>query len=569
MNITSLLIQVFGWLAIFIYGMKMMSDGLGIVAGEKMQSVLRLCSINRYVGVVSGAVVTGVLNSSSASTVMVIGFINAGLLTLVQSLGIIFGANIGSTLTGQIMAFKIDAIVMPVIIVGLVLYFMPRRNLNGWGMTILGFGLLFLGMGMMGKELKVFMEVPEFRDLFKMFQCVPNAAGIIPIGQILGAIGVGMIVTCVLQSSAAALGIVLSIAMSAPELMNLETAVALVLGSNIGTTITAQLAALTANRVAKQAALAHTLFNVAGVLIMLAIFYVVYGGESIFFKAVKFLSPEGATLQRQIANAHTIFNVMTTLILLPFVHPLAWICEKVLPIREAKVKYRRLEPILLDTPSVALEQTTAALRKMLGKAWKSANCAFKLYDKNDKENLKFAEKLEEREQEIDARQADIAEYLSKLMEKTITHEQAEQIPMLLHCVNDSERIGDHVSIVREIFGRLDETEKGLSGHAIEEYEKLLQKLTTQAQGVLSLLAGVNTAVRQSAMTLKDEILVMATKSEMNHLLRLREKKCSAEVGILYIELLGEVRKVSRHLANIAERSGAFHPQSLISEEVKK
>ena len=557
MDLAGLLIKVFGGLAIFIYGMKLMGDGLSIVAGEKMRSILRLFSINRYVGVVSGAVVTAVMNSSSASTVMVIGFINAGLLTLVQSLGIIFGANIGSTVTGQIIAFKIDSIIMPAIILGLILFFIPRRNWNGWGMTILGFGFLFLGMGMMGSELKSLVEVPAFRDLFKMFQCVPGENGLMSVGQIFGAIGVGMFVTCVLQSSAASLGIVLGIAMNAPELMNLETAVALVLGSNIGTTITAQLAALTANRIAKQAALAHTLFNVTGVLIMLVIFYIVCGGESVFFKVVRKFSPADS-LQRQIANAHTIFNVMTTLLLLPFVGPLAKICEKLLPVREKKVKFRRLEPILLDTPAVALQQTTSALRKMLGKAWLSVNCAFKLYDREDKDNLELANRLDDIERRIDERQADISSYLARLMEKPISHSQAEHIPMLLHCVNDAERIGDHASIVREIFDTLQQGEKKLSGHAEKEYRNLMGLLGKQAQGALNLLAHGEVATRNQVMKLKDEIISLVVRYEQDHLLRLREKLCSAETGVLYIELLSEIRKVSRHLANIAERSDAFY-----------
>ncbi len=559
MDFVSLIINVFGGLAIFIYGMKLMGDGLGIVAGERMRSILRLFSVNRYVGVVSGAVVTAVMNSSSASTVMVIGFINAGLLTLVQSLGIIFGANIGSTVTGQIIAFKIDCVIMPAIIAGLVLFFVPKRTWSGWGLTLLGFGFLFLGMGMMGSELKQLVEVPSFRKLFMMFQCVASEQGIIPIAQILGAIGIGMVVTCILQSSAATLGIILGIAINAPELMNLETSVALVLGSNIGTTITAQLAALTVNRLAKQAALAHTLFNVAGVMMMMAVFYIVWDGESIFFKIVRKFSPSG-NLQRQIANAHTIFNVLTTLVLLPFIEPLARLCERMLPIREAKLKFRRLEPILLDTPAVALQQTTSALRKMLGKAWCSVNCAFKLYDREDKANLEIAGRLDDLERRIDERQSHIASYLARLMEKPISHAQASHIPMLLHCVNDAERIGDHASIVREIFETLQNGEKKLSDDAEKEYWSILEVLDKQAKCVMALLASGDDSLRQQVMKQKDQILELVVKGEQNHLQRLRSKLCSAESGVVYIELLSEIRKVSRHLANIAERSEAFYTQ---------
>ena len=555
MDILGLLVRVFGGLAIFVYGMKIMGDGLHAVAGEKMRSILKLFSANRFVAILSGAAVTAVVQSSSASTVMVIGFVNAGLLTLVQSIGIIFGANIGTTITAQLVAFDIQGIVMPALILGMVLSFFKGRQMNGWGMTILGFGFLFLGMGMMGGELKELAKDEGFRSMFRLFECVPNANGYIPIGSIIGAAFVGLLATVIIQSSSACTGIIL--ALGASGLLNLHTAVALVVGSNIGTTITAQLAALTANRVAKQAALAHTLFNFCGALVIFVSFLFVVDGEPVFFRMVRYFSGDGE-LPRQIANAHTLFNIITTAVLVPFIGPLAAICERLISVRESKVKYRRLEPILLDTPDVALHQATAALRKMLGKSWRSVNCAFKLYDRDDADNLELAQSLDEIEREIDERQSDIAQYLSRLMEKPINHEQAGRIPMLLHCVNDAERIGDHAIIVRDIFASLNEDENALSRDARDEFVKLHAKLVRQAQGTLSLLAGGDDSVRRAVMSLRDEIMVMAARFEQNHLLRLREKRCSTESGIVYIELLGEFRKVSRHLANIAERSNAFH-----------
>ena len=555
MDILGLLVRVFGGLAIFVYGMKIMGDGLHAVAGEKMRSILKLFSANRFVAILSGAAVTAVVQSSSASTVMVIGFVNAGLLTLVQSIGIVFGANIGTTITAQLVAFDIQGIVMPALILGMVLSFFKGRQMNGWGMTILGFGFLFLGMGMMGGELKELAKDEGFRSMFRLFECVPNANGYIPIGSIIGAAFVGLLATVIIQSSSACTGIIL--ALGASGLLNLHTAVALVVGSNIGTTITAQLAALTANRVAKQAALAHTLFNFCGALVIFVSFLFVVDGEPVFFRMVRYFSGDGE-LPRQIANAHTLFNIITTAVLVPFIGPLAAICERLISVRESKVKYRRLEPILLDTPDVALHQATAALRKMLGKSWRSVNCAFKLYDRDDADNLELAQSLDEIEREIDERQSDIAQYLSRLMEKPINHEQAGRIPMLLHCVNDAERIGDHAIIVRDIFASLNEDENALSRDARDEFVKLHAKLVRQAQGTLSLLAGGDDSVRRAVMSLRDEIMVMAARFEQNHLLRLREKRCSTESGIVYIELLGEFRKVSRHLANIAERSNAFH-----------
>ena len=554
MDFLGLLIRVFGGLAIFVYGMKMMGDGLHAVAGEKMRSVLRLFSANRFVAILSGAAVTAVIQSSSASTVMVIGFVNAGLLTLVQSIGIIFGANIGTTITAQLVAFDIQGIVMPALIAGLSMTFFKNRQLNGWGLTVLGFGFLFLGMSMMGDELKELAKDDGFRSMFRLFECVPGPTGHIPAGQLLGALGVGLLATVIIQSSSACTGIIL--ALGASGLLNLHTAVALVVGSNIGTTITAQLAAITANRVAKQAALAHTLFNVCGAAFLFATFVFTSGGEPVFFKLVRHFSANGE-LPRQIANAHTLFNIITTILLIPFMGPLAKLCEKVLPVRETKVKYRRLEPLLLDTPDVALLQTTASLRKMLGKAWRSANCAFKLYYRTDSDNIELSASLDEIEREIDERQSDIASYLARLMEKPLAHEQAERLPILLHCVNDAERIGDHALIVRDIFASLGDDDKPLSQEAKEEFVKIHSKLVQQAQGTLSLLAGAGDSVLKAALTLRDEIQSASALCEQNHLMRMREKRCASDSGILYIELLGEIRKVSRHLANIAERSGSF------------
>ena len=262
---TFLLLNVLGGLAIFIFGMKMMSDGLHRVAGERMKNILRLFSSNRIVAIITGAVVTAVIQSSSASTVMVVGFTNAGLLSLIQAIGIIFGANIGTTVTAQLVAFDISWIIMPSIILGLLLSFIPKLSLSNWSETVIGLGFLFLGMNLMSSELKQLSSHPAFMEAFQLFKCAP-VNGWVPPVALFGAIGIGLVATLIIQSSSACSGII--IALGASGLIDLYTAVALVLGSNIGTTVTAQLAAITANRVAKQAALAHTLFNVLGVLII-------------------------------------------------------------------------------------------------------------------------------------------------------------------------------------------------------------------------------------------------------------------------------------------------------------
>ena len=546
--------NIFGGLAIFIFGMKLMSDGLQQVAGAKMRSILSLFSSNRFVGVLSGAVVTSVVQSSSATTVMIIGFINAGLLTLQQSLGIIFGANIGTTITAQLVAFKIDWVIMPAIITGLILIFLNNRTVNQWGWTVIGFGFLFLGMETMSAPLKAFSENETFIRVFQTFNCAP-VDGVIPLGALLGAIGIGVVATLLLQSSSATGGIV--IALAASGLLDIYTGVAIVLGSNIGTTVTAQLAALTANRVAKQAATAHTLFNCIGVLIILVSFLFRIDGEPVFFKCVAALSgSEGVA--REVANAHTIFNVVTTLLLLPIIPLLAKICEKLIPVEDEKVKYQRLEPHLLDTPSIALAQTVSALRKMLKRSWKNVNCTLNMYSKNDNKNKTLLAKLEEREADIDARQQDIADYLSKLMLRNLNSEEANQIPLLLHCTNDAERIGDHASIVRSIMETIKSNQYSFSAEGTVEFENLHKSLNALAKMAANLLESHDPKLFAEANRMKRELSGQLAKVEADHMSRVNQGTCLPEVSILYLELLEEINKVSRHLFNIVERAGMLY-----------
>ena len=546
------MLQVFGGLAIFIFGMKMMSDGLHRVAGERMRTILRIFSSNRFVAIISGALVTCVIQSSSASTVMVIGFINAGLLTLAQAIGLIFGANIGTTITAQLVAFKISWIIMPAIILGLGLSFIPRQRVAKWSETILGFGFLFFGMEIMSNTLKVLARNQAFMKAFQIFECAPQN-GMIPVYSLLGAIVVGLVATLIIQSSSACTGII--IALGASGLIDIYTAVALVLGSNIGTTITAQLAAITANRVAKQAALAHTLFNVLGVIIMCLTFLIPINGQPAFFAIIDYL---GGELPRQIANAHTIFNVFTTLILIPVIPLLAKVCEKVIPVKDNKVKYQKLEPHLLDTPPIALAQTTGSLWQMLKKAWKMIDCTLNIYLNNDEKNQSIVKQLEKREADVDERQKNITEYLSQLMRRDLTAREAGQIPMLLHCTNDVERIGDHAELIRNITEKLNDEKIRFSPEAEAEFQRLCNSLNDLAAHTIELLANNSQEAIATANSLSERMFTMLNNSESGHLARINNGECRPQVGILYLELIEEIRKIARHLENINDRAGMFY-----------
>ena len=546
--------QVFGGLAIFIFGMQLMSDGLHQVAGEKMRSILRMFSANPLVAVASGAAVTCVIQSSSASTVMVIGFVNAGLLSLVQAMGLIFGANIGTTVTAQLVAFDISWVIMPAIIAGLLMSFVKRQSIADWSETILGFGFLFLGMEFMSNELKTLASLPAFTEAFQTFQCAP-VNGYIPIGSLLGAVLIGLVATMIVQSSSACSGII--IALGASGLLDIYTAVALVMGSNIGTTITAQLAAMTANRVAKQAALAHTLFNVLGVIIISLSFLIVWNGEPAFFTLINKLSLNG-DLPRKIANAHTVFNVFTTLILIPFIPLLAYICEKVIPVSSGKIRYQYLEPHLLDSPPIALTQTAYALRRMLQKAWKMIDCALNMYNHNDEKNQIMVKQLEKREADIDERQKNITDYLSQLMSRRLTKAEAVQIPLLLHCTNDVERIGDHTEIIQSIINKLQTDELKFSIQAEKEYDLLHEKLASAAKLSAEMLTRCTPELMEKSVQMENDLQQMLDNFETEHITRINRGDCRPQVGILYLELLAEIRKISRHLFNINERSEMFY-----------
>ncbi len=550
-----LLLNALGGLALFLFGMKLMSGGLQKAAGKRMRGVLRFFSSNRLAGILSGTVVTSVVQSSSVTTVMVIGFINAGLLSLQQSIGIIFGANIGTTITGQLIAFKIGVIIMPSIILGLALSYFKNEKIMQLGETILGLGLLFFGMEIMGGELKKLTEYPAFVSLFQMFECAPGANGLIPFGSLFGAIGIGLVATMIIQSSSACTGIVLALSVSG--IMDLYTAVGILLGTNIGTTITGQLAAMTANRVARQAALAHTLFNVIGVLIAVASFLIPWGNEPAFFHFVRTVSGNGS-LQRQIANAHTVFNVATTLLLIPFSSLLVKLCESIIPLKQDTVKYVRLEPHLLNTPAIALSQTAAELRKMLKRAWKMTDIALNIYAHNDEHNQERVKTLPQREAEIDARQHDIANYLTELMLKPLVPRESRQIPVLLHCANDAEKIGDYAMELSELMKRIKSDEIQFSEQAEMELDHLHGKLKILTKNAVELLKDNHSLNPETALAAHADMQKTLDNAELTHMNRLYEGKCTIKNGVLFMEILEKIRKIERHIFNIAERAGDFY-----------
>ena len=557
-DMMSVILCVAGGLAFFLLGMCMMSDGIRLAAGENMRKFLSYFTSNRISALLAGTFVTAIIQSSSATTVMVIGFINAGLLTLVQSMGIIFGANIGTTVTAQIISFNLSGLALPAIAAGFFMTLSKKRLVNAWGTVLLGFGLLFFGMQMMSSELKLLGEMPSFRMFFSLFDCSPaNGSTLMPLGSVIGAAIIGLFMTMVLQSSSAFTGIVLALA--AGQLVNFYTAVPLLIGSNIGTTVTAQLGALNANRVAKQAALAHTLFNVLGAVIVTAVCYIPYKGYPSFLYLVNSFTPGNAfaevpqNLERHIAMFHTIFNIAVALLLLPFVKQFALLCSLIIPIRE-KVQNQLLEPALLNTPSVALKLTSRALEEMVTGAWDMVNKAVNEHFLPGNTDEEKYEKLVEAESHIDKMQSDVTSYLVQLTRRRLAEPQSEMIPLLMHCTNDAERVADHCEIILQLNDRMVKQEKKLSDTARADLKNLWNHVEEISNQVISGLAGHEQISEVILNQRINRIHTLADKYEAEHIERLRSGSCTAACGVVYIELLGEIVKIADRLANIAERS---------------
>ncbi len=569
----SLIVNVLGGLALFIFGMKLMSDGLEQVAGNRMKSILQFFARNRFVAVGAGTAVTAVIQSSSATSVMVIGFVNAGLLNLVQAIGIVLGADIGTTVTAQIISMNLSMLALPAIIIGTgMVVFGGKKAFKGWGMAILGFGLLFFGLTMMGTELKQMGNFPSFIQFFSLFDCSPGTAGIMPLPQVLGAFGIGLFLTLVIQSSSASIGILLMLCGSG--LVNFYTAMPLMLGANVGTTVTAVIAAIPSNVYGKQVALSHVLVKALGTIWMIVFFYVKWPGSDVpmFLQLVDVMTEgdvfavQPQNVVRHVANAHTIFNIVNVMIFIPLIGPMAKLCEWALkPKDTASVTFNVLEPKLLDVPAVALEQTIQTLRAMVSESWDMVSDAVNNHFRKGVVEEDSALQLARRENEIDRQQGAITEYLVQLSRRQLAEDQAFVIPMLIHCTNDAERIADHTANILQLTERLEGLPHDISDYARGELNKLWDILEDQAKNVIAALNEPHPEQYVEKALLEEErINILCQDYEKNHITRLSSGECQPQVGVIFIELLSELERVGDHLTNIAERAPKIQQHFLIN-----
>ncbi len=545
---------VFGGLAIFLYGMTLMSDGLREAAGEKMKSVLGYMTRNRFFAILAGTVVTGLIQSSSATSVMTVGFVNAGLLSLQQAIGVIFGANIGTTVTGQLVSFNLSDVALPAVAFGVAgLMFSRKVAVRGAWRTVLGFGLLFFGMNLMADELKVLAKMPHFIAFFSTFDCAPTD-GHLPMLAVLGAIAVGTLCTMIVQSSSATIGITIALAESG--VISVWTAIPIVLGDNIGTTITAALAAIGANANARRTALAHALFNLIGTCLVVISFSLVTTSSTgvaapVFFQLVEACT-EGRGLLgenpgRFVAMAHTIFNVTNVIVLTSFISLLARLCEKIIPDRR-RVKASVLEPRLLAAPELAVDAAVRALSDMTRRATTLVNVAVKsgLGDAAVSD-----ESIRTAEDEVDRQQLAIRDYLIAISQRKLSERAAKALPEIVHCVNDAERISDLALILSH------RTAKGrdrITSADRSLLRSILHSIRHLSRSTLAALKGDADAARlahDQEQEVIDQIRDATALSATN--LRDREGRREAD-GLVIVGVLASIRDIARHLGNIAARA---------------
>ena len=544
LDVLNIIFGLLGGLAVFIFGMNLMSEGLQKAAGERMRKILSILTSNPILGVLVGALVTAIIQSSSATTVMVVGFVSARLMTLQQAIGVIMGANIGTTMTAQLIAFKIGSYAYPIAAAGFILYFFFKKKFIKYlGQTIFGFGLLFIGLNTMGDVMKPLAKSPVFADMIMTLGKYP----------VLGVL-VGTFMTVLIQSSSATIAVLQNLA-SQPgadgvhAAINLRTAMPVLFGDNIGTTITAILAAIGAKLNAKRAAVAHSVFNILGTCIF--IWFI-----PIFAKFVEFISPKGSevdTIARQIANAHTSFNVLNTLIWLPFV----WLLTKIVtfivrgkeePELEKRAIY--LDYRMLNNPTIAMDLATKEFVRMGAFVEQMMESAKKAFVNSDMDEVK---KVQEVEEVVDTLQYEIVKYLSTMLSQSIlTEHQSVRLAGLMHVAGDIERIGDQCENISEFAQLKVDEHLAYSQDAIAEIADAFDKVESIVKQSISSLHDGNTALAQQVISEENEIDNLERSLRSRHIERLNTGTCNPQSGITFVELVHNLERIADHCKNIAE-----------------
>lgn len=540
-----IIMGLLGGLAVFIYGMNLMSECLQKAAGERMKHILELLTKNRFMGVLVGALVTAVLQSSSATTVMAIGFVSAGLMSLPQAISIIFGANIGTMMTAQIIAFKITDYIYAFIFIGFIVSFICKNErVKNIGRTVFAFGLLFLGIETMGSVMKPLASNPVFTNM------IAQVAGIPVLG-----VAVGTLMTLVVQSSSATIAVLQNFASQTgadgvSSVLGLTGAIPILLGDNIGTTITALLASVGQSRDAKRTAVAHSIFNISGALLF--IWFV-----KPFAAFVQYVSPKGAEVEvisRQIANAHTIFNITMTLIWIGLLGLMVKIVTKLIP--DGKESRSDLAvPRYLDKNVLA--QPAAALRLV---AQEVLHCSEMVQEMLDdvirmvrQKNTDRLPAVREYGNALNSLHIDVEEYLAELFSSgVLTEQQAAQTARLMYVLSNVERMGDMSVEMAEAFLEGEEEGYHYSAEAMENLESSLVCIEKMYHDALEAIAGGKEEILDGLLQHKNQVLDLDIELRKGHMERVNKGLCDKKMSVPFMRILHCIDRMGNSCVNLTE-----------------
>jgi len=528
-SVLNLVFSLAGGLGLFMYGIFMMGDGLQKAAGDRMRGLLKVLTGNPLMGTAVGAGVTALVQSSSATTVMLVGFVNAGLMTLRQSIGVIFGANIGTTITAQIIAFKLTDLALPAIAIGVGLHFFGKKK--SWrdiGLFFFGFGMLFLGLKIMGSQVKPLGQEPAVKEIFVSLSHNP----------LLGVL-IGTVFTALFQSSSVTTSLVVTLILLG--LIDLDAAIYLILGCNIGTCVTAMLASIKTNISAKRAAVAHVLFNIFGTIVAFMLLPI--------FKSIVLRT--STDIARQCANFHTVFNVVNTIVFLPLIGLFTKLVTKIVPGKDIEVDLepRYLEKHLLNTPPIAFEAATKEVVHMATIAKEMTEDAMSGFFEKNRSAFNLVSR---KEAAVDNLQEAISHYLVELTQRQLSEEIAKKIPSMLHTVNDIERIGDHSENLVELAERKLEDKMLLSDHALEELKDMFSQLIMMFDVSIKALETNSKEDAKVVLEMENQINRMTAILRQSHITRLNEGKCKIFSGIVFLDTINNFEKIGDHLNNIGQ-----------------
>jgi phosphate:Na+ symporter len=524
--------NLFGGTALLMYGVDFMGSGLERASGKLMKKILSVLTKNIYIAFFVGTFITMLVQSSTAITVMTVGFVNAGMMNLTQAVGIIYGTNIGTTITAQLMSLKLTYIALPVVAIGFfIMSFAKKESTKNIGQALMGFGLMFLGLKTLNASLPYIKDSETSRQLFLQYGHNP----------FLGII-VGMVATMLVHSSSAT--VALTISLFSADLISFQAAIGLTLGDNIGTCVTAQLASLKANTAARRTAWAHTLYNVIGVLIAIFVLAPFTGVIEWFTYAV--LHEPKAFL---VANTHTIFNIISALVFLPLTKYYVRFLEKIIPERRGvKFEGEHLDRLLIETPIAAIKAATQEViyAADVAKTMLEDSMASLMQDDRDKIDL-----VRRNEEKINNMQAEITQYLVEISRKDLDSDQSGRIPALINSINNFERIGDHCEDIIDLAQQKMEMKLHFSNKGMDELKILYDEITLMMNECYTAYTEDNAEIALLAATREDTIDDLSVELKEKHIQRLEAGTCNVQAGIVYLDVINHLERIADHLHNIS------------------